>query len=115
MTTSTHFNDVQPPWIAFPEIAANELVAYLKQGATEAWFDQVWRPFWVALETSQKSAYLQHWNASPEWAQAIIDAFDAPDDFDAEADARESDAHLRELREAQTAASNRPWWRRMLG
>lgn len=45
MSQSSDFSDVKPPWIAFPDIDANDLVTYLKQGVTEAWFDQVWRPF----------------------------------------------------------------------
>ncbi len=114
MTDSTHFNDVKPPWLAFPEIVAGELAAYLKQGATEAWFDQVWRPFWGALDRREKSAYLEQWRASPEWIDAIKNAFDTPDDFDVDADARESEAHLRSLREAQRAVAQRPWWRRWI-
>ena len=113
MSESTNFNGVKPPWIVFPDILANDLAAYLKQGVTEAWFDQVWRPFWTALDTTQKVMYLRHWSAPQEWIEAINNAFDLPDDFDAEADARDSDAHLSSLREAQSAVAKRPWLRRM--
>jgi hypothetical protein len=92
---STRFSDFNPPWIAFPQIVAHELVAYLKQGAPEVWFDQVWRPYWRSLDIAEKSAYLRHWNASPDWVDAINSAFDSPGDFDVDADARESAEYLR--------------------
>ena len=55
---------------------------------SEEWFHQVWRPFWAALNIAEKVSYLQHWNASPKWIHAIGIAFDAPDNSDAGADAR---------------------------
>jgi hypothetical protein len=112
MNDSTRFSQIKPPWIVFPQIVAGELVAYLKQGATEAWFDQAWRPYWVSLDTDEKSAYLRHWNASPEWIDAISHAFDPPDDFDIEADARESHAYLRD---PHNRLPKRAWWSRVFG
>lgn len=72
---------------------------------SEAWFHQVWRPFWAALDITEKFSYLQHWKASPKWIHAIGIAFDAPDNSDAGADARESGAHLRPLRAMLSASS----------
>lgn len=75
----------------FPELNPRELAGYLRQGVTEAYFFNHWRPFWSSLDSGQREQYLDHWNASSEWREAI--AFHSNDDsgFDAEADVREWD------------------------
>lgn len=105
----------KPPWIAFPQIAPTELVAYLKQGDTEAWFDQVWRPFWDALDATQRVAYLNEWKATPEWIDAINCVYDLPQAFDADADAQESAVYLQALRDEQRRLRSRSWLSRMFG
>jgi hypothetical protein len=60
---------VHPPWVVFPGLAPDDLPA--KQGVEEAWFDQIWRPFWNALSAAQRVAYFDHWHAAPEWRDAI--------------------------------------------
>ena len=90
-------------------------MAYLKQGVTEAWFDQVWRPFWDALDAAQKVAYLSQWKATPEWIDAISSAFDVPEAFDVDADARESAAYLQALRDEQRKMPKRSWFSRLFG
>lgn len=105
----------RPPWIAFPELNPNELAGFLRQGATEAYFYDLWRPFWESLDAGQRAHYLDHWNASPEWREAIHFHFEEDPDFDAEADMRESKEYLERRRtELNAKSSARPWWARLL-
>jgi len=88
-----------PPWQAWPQIAPGELSQFLKQGATEAWFDQQWRPFWNSLSSDQRREYLGFWHASPDWREAITFHFGSDTDVDQEEDARESEALLNSERQ----------------
>jgi hypothetical protein len=112
----SYLTENKPPWLAFPEILANELVAYLTQGLTEAYFDQIWRPFWARLTAEQRERYLQHWNAGAEWREAMT-LFEPDPTFDLEADVRESEEYLARMREQQQAesarSSHRQWWKRI--
>jgi hypothetical protein len=110
--TEPDYLTAPPPWKAFPEIQPDELVAHLRQGAAEPWFDQEWRPFWASLDEGQRERYLQHWSASPAWRDAMM-VFDVDPDLDLEADARESEEYLRHLQEQQGHGA-KPWWRRLL-
>jgi len=69
------------------------------QGAEEAWTDTVFRPFWLGLDANARSQYLHHWEASPEWRDALAFAFEGPLTMDHAADAAESDSHLDEWRQ----------------
>ncbi len=113
MNQPTHFERVSAPWVAFPEINPTELSAYLKQGTSEAWFDQVWRPFWNSLNQKERLAYLQHWDASPEWTDAINGVFAELKAFDIDADKNESDVYRSVLRESRASSLMRPWWKRL--
>jgi len=93
VTKADFLNASPPPWQVFPEIVPTELEAYLKQGVTEAWFDQHWRPFWGSLTESQRARYLDHWSASPDWREAL-DIFTADPGVDLAADAAESEEYL---------------------
>jgi hypothetical protein len=115
MIDTPNFDEYKPPWIAFPEITAEALVPYLKQGVTQAWFDQVWRPFWSLLSASEKAAYLKHWHASPEWIDAIEFTFEPPENFDAEAEGREFAAYLQTLRDKKQLDAKRSWLSRLFG
>jgi hypothetical protein len=95
---SSFVRDCAPPWVAFPELVPTELPRYLKQGASEAWFDDHWRPFWTRLTRTQKDQYLDFWRATPPWRDALAAFFEPDEDFDMEADARESEEHLRQWR-----------------
>lgn len=105
--------DTAPPWVAFPEMQPHAFSQYLKQGATEAWFDQVWRPFWSSLSAEEKQRYLERHQASPQWAAAIKFVCDADATVDLEADARESAAHLHAWRASRR--KKRSWIKRLLG
>ncbi|CAD5372741.1 conserved hypothetical protein [Rubrivivax sp. A210] len=104
----TSLHDTAPPWVAFPDMQAGALAQYTKQGATEAWFDQVWRPFWASLSAEQRQRYLELHRASPEWIAAIESVCHGGAALDLEEDARESEAHLREWRAGRGSA--RPSW-----
>jgi hypothetical protein len=91
----------EPPWVVFPAIQPEELSRYLKQGVTEAWFDQQWRPFWSRLPLEQQQKYLDHWHATAEWRKAITFYFGTDPAFDIEADARESEEYLKQWRKNQ--------------
>jgi hypothetical protein len=90
-----------PPWRVFPAMRPVEVAA--RQGAEEAWVDEVWRPFWASLDAPQRTAYLDHWQASDAWRDAIHHTFDPAPGFDAQADLMESNAHLEQRRLAQAA------------
>lgn len=111
MTQPDYLTACPPPWEAFPEIQPDDLVAHLRQGAAEPWFDREWRPFWASLDGEQRELYLQHWSASLAWREAMS-VFDVDPDLDLEADARESEEYLRDW--AKRRANAAPWWRRLL-
>jgi hypothetical protein len=92
----------EPPWVVFPHLVPDELASHLKQGVAEPWFDQVWRPLWSRLSASERAEYLDHWNASPEWREAIRFSFDDQEKVDLVADAAESERELEEFRRART-------------
>jgi hypothetical protein len=94
---SEKWQQQQPPWIAFPKLKADQLPC--NQGAEEVWIDEVWRPFWHALSSEQKTQYLDHWQASKGWWDAIAFAFEDKPDFDAKEDFAESQRMLAALSE----------------
>jgi len=104
-------NSCPPPWQAFPDIAPQDLVAYLKQGLTEAWFDQRWRPFWSALDEQQREAYLQHWSASPAWRDALS-VFSDHEGTDLEAEWKEFEQNLN--RGSPPTSAKPSFWQRLL-
>jgi hypothetical protein len=102
-----------PPWKAFPDIPPEDLVAYLKQGLTEAWFDQRWRPFWSSLNDEQREQYLRHWSASPAWRDALS-VFSAHEGIDLATEWQEFEQELRQ-RDSQSLPKTSFWqrlWRR---
>jgi hypothetical protein len=107
-------NRCPPPWQEFPAVEPQVLARYLTQGETEWWFDEVWRPFWGALSSEQKELYLEHWKATPEWREAM-QVFEVDPDFDAGADARESEHYLAEMRRAREAQGKPSFLKRLFG
>jgi hypothetical protein len=103
--------DQAPPWQVFPDLTPADAGA--RQGAQEAWVDQVWRPFWATLTPAQRQAYLDHWGASDEWRHAIRATFEPEPAFDAEADLTESERHLAERRAAASEAQAGGWVQRI--
>ena len=112
MTDADFLDGSPPPWVVFPEIAPEELAAHLRQGTTEVWFDQYWRPFWASLTESQRAQYLEHWSASPAWKEAL-GIFTAHVGVDLAADAAESEEYLKRWRAENPV--KRPFWRRLFG
>lgn len=68
------------------------------------------KPGWTALAAAQRSVYLAHWDASPQWCDAIRATFEPPDGFDAAADAEES---RRFLARRAPAAHSASWLERL--
>ena len=83
-----------PPWRIFPDIEPEDLSVYLKQGASEISFDEVWRPFWRSLSADQRDDYLSRWQASESWCGAILFFFDQEWERDIDTDAAESEQPL---------------------
>lgn len=100
--------DERPPWLVFPRMKPMEVAA--TQGLEEAWVDQVWRPFWAGLSTGQRAIYLDHWQATRDWRDALRLVFEVPADFDVEADAAESQAWLAERRDEGSPAAGVKGW-----
>jgi hypothetical protein len=93
------FDEIQPPWVAFPDLTIETFSRHLTQGLVEAWVDQHWRPFWASLDREERTAYLDYWDASPEWREAVEFFFEPDPNFDAESDAAESREYLASARE----------------
>jgi hypothetical protein len=96
----------EPPWVVFPFIDPDELPRHLKQGLAEPWFDQCWRPFWNGLSNERKQQYLDQWQATPQWRDAIGFVFGTLYELDAESDAVEMarwEARWADRRQAQGA------------
>ncbi|WP_232556812.1 hypothetical protein [Ralstonia solanacearum] len=86
----------QPPWVAFPALRPETLATHVGQNVAEPWFDQVWRPYWTSLTPIQRTCYLDAWEASPEWREAIAFVFETLSDLDLDQDAKASEAYLRD-------------------
>ena len=99
-----------PPWVAFPSLGP---ALPPTQGAEEAYIDMDWLPFWSALRADEKAAYLDRWQASPDWREAIELRYGQPG-FDVTRDARESAAWAEEHRSDAKHQSSRftRWWLR---
>jgi hypothetical protein len=108
------FERVIPPWKVFSEISPSDVSAHTRQGRAEPYFDEIWRPFWTSLSPTQRTAYLDHWHATPAWRDAMS-IFDRDSDLDLEADACESEAYLAELRRRRATEARPPFWTRLLG
>jgi hypothetical protein len=114
VSSPSFVDQCRPPWLVFPDLDPRELAGYLRQGVTEAYFFNHWRPFWDALDGGQRAQYLDHWRASPEWREAIEFHFSEDPAFDAEADVRESEEYLARHRQERAAQiAHKPWWARL--
>jgi len=113
MTSMPFLDQCRPPWVVFPDLDPSQLVGYLRQGVTEAYFFNHWRPFWNSLDDGQRTLYLDHWQASAEWREALAFHFEEEPGFDAEADVRESEDHQRRRTEEATRDRRKSWWARL--
>lgn len=98
-----------PPWVAFPAFPPSAMPA--TQGAEEQWFDEQWRPFWLALNAQEQRNYLDYWQANSEWREALNLFFYRLDDYDPEEDLRESEAIAAERREKMLTSPS--FWSRL--
>ncbi len=99
MSRGHRFDELQPPWVAFPDLTPDELSRHLKQGLIEAWVDAHWRPFWASLDREEREGYFEYWDASEEWRETIRFFFEPDPDYDPIADQLESEEYLRVMRE----------------
>jgi len=66
-------DDLPPPWIALPDLDPQEPATH---GLAEAYVAMNWLPFWQGLSAQDRAAYLDRWNASPEWRQVIAERYE---------------------------------------
>lgn len=71
LQTLEHNNqgDAVPPWHAFPELES--VSSGWRQGDSQFWLQQYFLPFWKKLNQSEKSAYLDRWQADELWRKQI--------------------------------------------
>ena len=112
MTDEDATADVPPPWHVFPEITPEDVSAHMRQGQAELYFDQAWRPFWSALTPPQRGEYLNRWNATAAWREAMS-VFDMDTDYDAEEDARESEEYLAQVQRERATRQKPPLRKRL--
>jgi hypothetical protein len=61
-------NEPPPPWIVLPDLGPDDPAT---QGIAEAYVDLEWLPFWLSLPPERKAAYLDRWQTSRAWREAI--------------------------------------------
>lgn len=97
------YDAFRPFWVVFPKLTISDS---MNQGAEEAYVVLEWLPFWKGLTDAEKTAYLDHWQAPPEWRQEIIERFEW-DPAEMERDAAEAEewaaTHM-------TYRRDKPWW-----
>ncbi|NOK63934.1 MAG: hypothetical protein GFH27_549319n114 [Chloroflexi bacterium AL-W] len=62
--------EIEPPCVAYPE--QEPWWGGWRQGYSEAWLHEVWFPFWKKLGLKERMAYVEKWQASPEWREYLI-------------------------------------------
>lgn len=67
-------DEYPPPWVALPDLQPEDPAT---QRLAEAYIVLNWYPFWSSLTPAQKASYLDRWNASAEWRDAIAARYDA--------------------------------------
>lgn len=59
-------DEIVPPWIKYPGM--EPWWGSWRQGVTEAWFAELWFPFWKGLSREKREEYLRNWPPpSDEW------------------------------------------------
>jgi hypothetical protein len=95
------------PW----EMSAENYSQQIKQGTTEAWFDQIWAPYWTTLNGVERNGYYDFWQASKQWREANDFIFDSAAHTNMEQDAKESERYLSQWR--QNHAPKRSWLKKI--
>jgi hypothetical protein len=93
-------DEPKPPWIAISGLDPEDPAT---QGIAEAYIALEWLPFWQSLAPGEKAAYLDRWQTSTAWREAIALRYDADED----ALAQEARDHAA----SEIARRRRPWWR----
>jgi hypothetical protein len=107
------FLSCPPPWKVFPDIPAEEFAHHTKQGAGEAYFDQIFRPFWSELSPAQRQRYLDRWCATAAWRDTLAFLLTPDPDIDLASEWAAFEAAERLRREQPLVRP--PWWRRWFG
>lgn len=68
LKTEIDYLKQQPLWVAFPDMEPINLTD--TQGLYD-YVNTVWADFWMPLTPEQRNDYLKHWEASPEWVEAL--------------------------------------------
>ncbi len=63
--------EIKPPWITY--VGQEPYWGGWRQGFSEAWYIQVWLPFWKALSEDEQLTYVIKWYAPSEWLEFLLD------------------------------------------
>lgn len=63
-------SQVKPPWIQYP--GNDTLWGGWRQGVSEEWLLNTWRPFWLSLSRDERDSYLQRWPPPDEQWRAYV-------------------------------------------
>ena len=97
-------DEIKPPWVVFPELNAKELYGHYNKGVAEPYFEQ-WIPFWQGLGKIQQQKYLDKWDASQDWHEAIEFHFESMSEEELEEDYMESRKMLQEREKARESSA----------
>ncbi len=56
--------DVTPPWVEYPGLPPYD---YFWREAGEPWRVYIWEPFYKALSSAEREAYLKRWQVPEDW------------------------------------------------
>jgi len=63
--------EIEPPWVTYA--GQEPWWGGWRQGFSEGWYLQVWRPFWKRLSEEEQLAYVNKWETPPEWREYLLD------------------------------------------
>lgn len=63
-------DDVEPPWVFYPD--SEPWWGGWRQGNGEAWWIQIWEPFWSRLHARRREAYAARWNIPEVWREKFF-------------------------------------------
>jgi hypothetical protein len=62
--------EIQPPWVQFPD--TEPWWGGWRQGNSEAWFHEIWSPFWHRLSAEERLAYVDKWQPPEDWREYLL-------------------------------------------
>ena len=69
--------EIEPPWITFPK--SEPWWGGWRQGYSEPWMLEVFLPFWRALVSEARHAYLERWSPPDQaWREYLLERWAEP-------------------------------------